>query len=534
MSDDEVATGSAASIAYYISDLLATGAPHWGAGNTVLGASSVGGAVTVTFAFMTSSQQASRTDSTGFAAMSATQKAAVRQALATWSAVANVTFVETADVANATVTFATNRQRGQSSAYAYYPSTAATGGAVFVANDATTNTTPTTGSYGFMTLVHEIGHALGLKHPGDYNAASSSGGEEPYLPTAEDNYAYSVMSYTNNASLPSGVYPTGPSLYDIAAIQYLYGANRGAAPGNDTYTISADAFVTLWDPNGINTLDGGAQTAALSVDLRAGTFSSVGGVTSIALAYGTRVQKAVGGSGNDVFIVNSLGNRIDGGAGDDTVVLSGSRSQYTIQATTTGSYIVSGVEGGDVLTGIQHLRFSDTTLALTGSVATSFDALRYVASNADLMTAFGANADAGTSHYLNLGVFEGRSLTGFDPYNYLAGYADLLAAFGSDATAATQHYIASGRREGRNASSFDALSYESSNPDLIAAFGTDTEAVERHYLTTGRFEGRSLTRFNAAAYLAANADLTAAFGSDATAAKRHYIQFGYAEGRAIA
>ncbi|CAO3431056.1 matrixin family metalloprotease [Azospirillum doebereinerae] len=534
MSDDEAATGSAASIAYYISDLLAAGSPHWGAGNAVLGGSSVGGAATVSFAFMTSSQQASRTDSTGFAAMTDIQKAAVRQALATWSAVANVAFVETADVANATITFATNRQRGQSSAYAYYPSTAATGGAVFVANDAGTNTTPTAGSYGFMTLVHEIGHALGLKHPGDYNAASSSGGEEPYLPTAEDNYAYSVMSYTNNASLPSGVYPTGPSLYDIAAIQYLYGANTAAAPGNDLYAMTAGAFVTLWDPNGVNTLSGAAQTAALSIDLRAGTFSSVGGVTSVALAYGTRVQKAVGGGGNDVFTVNSLGNSIDGAAGDDTVVFGGTRSQYRIQATTAGSYVVSGVEGADVLTSIQYLRFSDTTIALTSGAATSFDALRYLASNADLMAGYGANADAGTDHYLNFGVFEGRSLTGFDPYNYLAGYADLLAGYGSDAAAGTRHYIAYGHREGRNASSFDALSYESSNPDLIAAFGTDTEAVERHYLTNGRFEGRSLTAFNATAYLAANADLTAAFGSDTTAAKRHYVQFGYAEGRAIA
>ncbi|WP_223677911.1 matrixin family metalloprotease [Azospirillum agricola] len=493
----------------------------------------MGGAVTVTYAFMTSSRQASSADATGFAAMSATQQTAVRQALATWGAVANVTFIETTDVAAATITFATNRQRGQTAAYTYYPSTSSTGGAVFVANDSATNANPTVGSYGFLTLVHEIGHALGLKHPGNYNAGSSGGEDGPYLSAAEDNYAYTVMSYHNNASLPSGVYPTGPGIHDIAAIQYLYGANIAAAPGNDSYALASGAYVTLWDPNGVNTLNGATQSAALSIDLREGTFSSVGGVLSVGLAHGTRIQKAVGGTGNDSFTVNSLGNRIDGGAGDDTVYLSGTRAQYGIRLTSTGAYVVSGVEGNDVLTGIEHLRFSDGSVALTAAAAGSFDALRYLASNADLVTAYGTDTTAATSHYVELGVVEGRSLAGFDPYNYLAGYNDLMDAFGNDVSAATRHYIQHGRAEGRSATLFDTLSYEASNPDLIRAFGTDTEAVELHYLTSGRYEGRSLASFDAAAYLVSYADLRTAFGGDLTAATRHYVQHGYAEGRTV-
>ena len=529
MSDVE----SAAGIPYYVSDLLASGSPHWGAGNTVLGASSVGKSVAISFAFMTSAQQAATSDRTGFAAMSTAQKAAVRLALATWSAVANITFTETTNVAGATITFATNRQTG-SAAYAYYPSTGSQGGTVFVANNTGTNTNPTTGSYGFMTLVHEIGHALGLKHPGDYNAGSSSGGEPPYLPAAEDNSLYSVMSYNDNDSLPSGSYLVGPSLYDIAAIQYLYGANTTAAPGNDTYTLSSSRFVTLWDPNGTNTLDGSSQTQALSIDLRGGGFSTIGSVYSVGLAYGTLVQKANGGTGDDVFTVNSLGNSINGGAGSDAATFSGTRAQYTVTQASAGAYIVSGVEGNDALINVEYARFSDTTVPLASIATGSFDALRYICSNADLVAALGTDTAAAINHYLSYGVTERRSLTGFDPYNYLAGYSDLQNAFGTNTAAAMRHYITYGKSERRTSTAFDTLSYEASNPDLIQAFGTNTEAVELHYLTNGRFEHRSLTTFNATAYLAANPDLSAAFGSNLTAARQHYIQYGFAEHRKLA
>ncbi len=517
-----------------ISALLASGTPHWGSNGAVLDGSSVGGAVTVTYAFLTSSRQVSSTDSSGFATMSTAQRAAVRQALAAWSAVANITFVETTDVASATIAFGTNRQYGQSAAYAYYPSTASQGGQVFLANDSAANSSPTLGSYGYMTLVHEIGHALGLKHPGNYNAGSSDGTEGPYLPTATDNYAYSIMSYVANSALPSGSYLTGPSLYDIAAIQYLYGANTATAAGDTSHTLNSSSFTTLWDASGRNSLNGSAQTAALSLDLRAGGFSTAGSTLFLALAYGTTIQQATGGSGDDSFTVNSLGNILDGGAGTDTVVFSGTRSQYRVLQFDGGRYVVSGADGNDLLTGIEYLRFSDTTTALAASVSGNFDALRYIASSSDLIAAFGANAGAGTQHFAANGLYEGRSLTGFDPYNYLAGYGDLLNAFGSDAGAATRHYIEFGNREGRNATLFDTLSYEASNPDLIAAFGSNSEAVELHYIVHGRFEGRSFSAFDAPAYLAANPDVAAAVSGSLTGAKQHYVSYGYAEGRALA
>lgn len=518
----------------FISALLASGTPHWGANGAVLNGSSVGAGTTVTYGFLTSSQQVSSADVAGFAAMNTAQRNAVRQALAAWSAVANVTFVETPDAAGAAVAFGTNRQYGQSAAYAYYPSTATQGGQVFLANDSAANADPATGSYGYMTVIHEIGHALGLKHPGNYNAGSGEGTEGPYLPAATDNYAYSIMSYNDSGTLPAGSYLTGPSLYDIAAIQYLYGANMSAAPGDTSYTLNTGSFTTLWDPNGHNGLNGSAQTASLSLDLREGQFSSAGPTTFLALAYGTKMQQATGGSGDDSFTVNNLGDVLDGGAGTDTVVFSGSRAQYRVLEFDPGRYLVNGADGNDLLTNIEYLRFSDGGTALSATVSGSFDALRYTASNADLIAAFGTDAAAATQHLTSIGLYEGRSPTGFDPYNYLAGYGDLLNAFGSDVGAATRHFITNGYREGRNSTLFDTLSYEASNPDLIASYGGNREGVELHYILHGRFENRSFTGFNAAAYLAANPDVNAAVGGSLSGAKQHYVSYGYAEGRALA
>ncbi|MFH7365569.1 reprolysin-like metallopeptidase, partial [Pseudomonas syringae group genomosp. 7] len=61
------------------------------------------------------------------------------------------------------------------------------------------NTTPDNGYYGRQTLTHEIGHTLGLSHPGDYNAGE---GNPNYKDAsyAEDTRGYSVMSYWSESN----------------------------------------------------------------------------------------------------------------------------------------------------------------------------------------------------------------------------------------------------------------------------------------------------------------------------------------------
>ena len=79
----------------------------------------------------------------------------------------------------------------------------------------------------------------------------------------------------------------------------------------------------------------------------------------------------------------------------------------------------------------------------------TFDPLRYVASNRDLIGAFGTNEGSGLQHWLDSGFAEGRATTAFDAGQYLANYADLRAAFGTDLRAATLHWVQSGLAEGR-------------------------------------------------------------------------------------
>ncbi|RTR15536.1 matrixin family metalloprotease [Azospirillum griseum] len=373
-----------------VAALVAPGTPRWGSG-------SVGTAATVTYSFMESAPSyASTADKTGFAVLSTVQRAAVRLALAAWSEVANIFFVETADSANSgqggSIRFGSNRQTS-SAAYAYYPngSVYGTGGDVYLANNASTNTSPTAGTYGFLTILHEIGHAIGLKHPGNYDA-TGSGGTPPYLSTSEDNYRYTLMSYNSHPSLGLNGLATGPALYDIEAAQYLYGANTDTRSGDDRYLFASTTSAVsraIWDTGGTDTIDASGQTAAVSIDLNAGAFSSIGpngsgarAVDNVVIAPDVVIENAIGGIGNDILTGNAVGNLLSGGEGNDTLtggsgddtlsggsgldtaVFSGARASYTIAITGDSAVVSAGGEGTDSLTDIEYALFADARVSL--------------------------------------------------------------------------------------------------------------------------------------------------------------------------
>jgi hypothetical protein len=156
------------------------------------------------------------------------------------------------------------------------------------------------------------------------------------------------------------------------------------------------------------------------------------------------------------------------------------------------------------------------------------DALRYIASQPDLIAAFGADAAKGRSHYETWGIKEGRKIT-FEPLNYTASHPDLMAAFGIDETKAVTHYIQWGFKEGRKIT-FNPLNYIASQPDLISAFGADAAKGARHYIQNGYAEKRQIT-FDPARYMASHPDLIQAFAGDETKGAMHYIQWGYKEKR---
>lgn len=372
---------------YRIDVLLESASERWNNG------SAVGTPVQVTYSFMTSAPTYGGTDDdqgdTGFSAFTAAQKQAARDIFAKLASELNISFIEVADTPGSygQIRLGDNHQNS-SSGYAFLPNSTSDdmSGDVWIDLDYSTQQTP--GTFNYATLVHEIGHALGLKHPGNYNAGETLTADPTgnYLSAAEDNTDYTIMSYRDPAN-SDGQQRTWYGMYDMLALRYLYGARSDIALGNTSYSYGNSVgtqMVLVEDSGGTDTLDFSTlTTSGAKIDLREGAFSSAGvsanGVATtnnISIMYGTVIENAIGSQGADTITGNSADNTItggggndtiDGGAGTDTVVYSATRTDYLIMKMASGAYSVAartGTDGTDQLSNIEKLQFSDTTLSV--------------------------------------------------------------------------------------------------------------------------------------------------------------------------
>ncbi|RZT06119.1 Peptidase M10 serralysin C terminal [Duganella sp. CF402] len=376
--------------------------------------------------------------------LDAVQQAAATKALQAWASVANITPQLVADTATSVgdirlaFTSASTTVSDGGAAWgwasfpdAFYPS----GGDVWISSDIT-DTDWASGSYNYMSLIHELGHALGLKHPF----------EDGDLDPVHSNRQYSIMAYED---APHSRYvditetargyawesyyivPDTPMVYDIAAIQYLYGANTSYNTGNNTYTFDpATPFLrTIWDAGGNDTISVSNFSNGCVIDLTPGHYSSItipsdvrtdidwgstppptgtyDGTNNLGIAFGALIENAIGGSGNDTLIGNSVANHLqgnggsnslDGGSGIDTAVYSGNYSAYTLAAAGSGYSVVlrSDASQKDALANIERLSFADGTMALNAaSLAEDASQARYVELVQKFYVAyFGRPADA--------------------------------------------------------------------------------------------------------------------------------------------
>lgn len=292
-------------------------------------------------------------------ALSAAEQAAVRDTLGVWASVANIRFTQVADnsttVGELRFTY-TKNIGGGTAAHAYFPGGHAAAGDVWfswVNFNADGGSVPR-GTDDFHTILHEVGHALGLKHPF----------EDGYvMPRAQDNYFYTIMSYTASPwSSPNdgwaSFYPTTPMYYDLVAIQALYG-RTSVNTGNNTYIFYDNRYYwqAINDSGGIDTIVySGVEST--KINLNPGYFSSLseairfnGGSTSrdtVTIGPGVVIENATGGSGNDTLTGNGVANVLNGGAGNDT--LSGGSGNDTLVGGTGNDRLYGGV-GNDRLNG---------------------------------------------------------------------------------------------------------------------------------------------------------------------------------------
>lgn len=238
-----------------------------------------------------------------------------------------------------------------------------------------------TGAMGYFVGLHEIGHALGLDH-----SFSEEEGDLG-LPTDIEYVQYTVMSYSDlpgsNFDGFNEYYPTTPMLYDILAIQHIYGANNSYNANDNVYAFSSSQryYQTIWDAGGNDTIKYASATGGV-INLEAGAFSQLGKSfkvgfnndtvqqDNIAIAFNVVIENAIGGSGNDKITGNSASNILDGGAGAD-VMIGGEGNDTYIVDNTSDSVIEALNEGTDLIKASVSFRLADNVenLTLTGTAA---------------------------------------------------------------------------------------------------------------------------------------------------------------------
>jgi Ca2+-binding RTX toxin-like protein len=353
------------------------------------------------------------------------QQAAARASFAQLSAATGLTFTQITDTdtVHANIRISQSADNDVASAYGNFPSDTRglSGDIWFGRTSQPYYDLAFKGTWGYATMMHEIGHTMGLKHGHqDYTNSDLSfyfGGQPRYgtqsLTPDRDGQAWSLMTYTpapftnSNFAGEKINQPQTYMQYDLAALQYMYGANYTTNAGDTVYTFSQTTgemfvngvgqgapsgnkiFLTVWDGGGNDTINVSNYSNGVTVDLRPGEFSTFDqsqlanslayqGLTSLApgniamsLLYNndsrSLIENAVGGAGNDVLVGNTANNILDGGAGSDAVIFTNTTG-VTVTLNDTGADVIVSHDGEtDTLRNIENIGGTIDNDTLTGN-----------------------------------------------------------------------------------------------------------------------------------------------------------------------
>lgn len=252
----------------------------------------------------------------------------VRQCLLLIEEYVDIEFVEVVETPDlcGVIRFSGLRENDEEfAAFAFMPSTGPWGGDVFFYEDQLVESNR---DYLKTTILHEIGHALGLKHPFE---------SESYNPRVLspdfDQITMTLMSYTDVSGADDAYltnHPESPMPLDVFALQALYGPSRKAL-GNDIYDLSEgrfDGFFALFDGGGVDTLDMSRLLRGATLNLTPNIWSDVGRQVSVTdgtyfsdtfMLVQTLAENVVGSAFDDVVYVNDQNNELRLGAGFDVV-----------------------------------------------------------------------------------------------------------------------------------------------------------------------------------------------------------------------
>ena len=381
---------------------------------------------------------------TGFSVLNSGQAGIFRAVIGLWDALIAPNFVEVADDATSRgeLRAAFSQIGATTAAYAYSGNPQLTGGKV---GDVWINNTDTgdsfaRGTYGYEVLIHEVGHTLGLRHPFD----------APTLPAAFENSRYSVMSYTipsdgdvvtfalagnSLRASTASVLAVTPMVLDIFAVQDRYGADRTTRTGHDVYRFDQNERVlqSIYDAGGNDTIDLSNFTRPNTIDLRPGSYSSIGeygleaqiadwsarfpqsagfirqvltgsdlftNTDNLGIAFTATIENAIGGSAADRITGNAAANILDGRGGDDVLTGGAGADLFRFGASASGNDRITDFAvaedrfdlGGGVFTAVTQtadgarLTYAGGTIQLDGAPARALAEWNVLVGNASAPT----------------------------------------------------------------------------------------------------------------------------------------------------